>query len=66
VSVAEPSDDDRVWITAADDAYRQACDGWQCTRRCVDDHGTRLLHPHPACLRAQYLHDLILLEHGLL
>ena len=42
-----------------------ACSGWRRNRRCVDEHGNRLAHPHPICLHAQYRHYMILLEHGL-
>ncbi len=43
-----------------------ACDGWRRNRQCTDRHGSPLLEPHPRCLRAQYHHDVLLLEHGLL
>lgn len=42
-----------------------ACDGWRSGRRCHDD-GEALETPHPHCVRAQYHHDVLLLEHGLL
>ena len=42
-----------------------SCAGWQLDRRCVDDEGRSRQTPHPACLRAQYNHDLFLVEHGL-
>ncbi len=42
-----------------------ACDGWRFDRRCRDG-GMVLDVPHPLCLRAQYHHDVLLLEHGLL
>lgn len=40
-----------------------ACEGWRFDRRCRDD-GVMLDTPHPVCLRAQYHHDVLLLEHG--
>ncbi len=43
-----------------------ACEGWRTDRRCVDQLGVPLHDPHPRCLRAQYHHDVLLLEHGLL
>ena len=43
-----------------------ACDGWRSERRCTDRSGEPLDAPHPRCLRAQYHHDVLLLEHGLL
>jgi len=42
-----------------------ACDGWRFDRRCRDG-GVVLDASHPLCLRAQYHHDVLLLEHGLL
>ncbi len=42
-----------------------ACDGWRLDRRCRED-GVILDSPHRLCLRAQYHHDVLLLEHGLL
>jgi hypothetical protein len=49
----------------ANDALADACAGWRMNRRCVDPEGRRVLHPHPSCLHAQYLHDVILLNAGL-
>jgi hypothetical protein len=42
-----------------------SCGGWRFDRRCRAD-GLVLDAPHPLCLRAQYHHDVLLLEHGLL
>ncbi len=42
-----------------------ACHGWRFDRRCRDG-GVVLEVPHPLCVRAQYHHDVLLLEHGLL
>jgi hypothetical protein len=42
-----------------------ACDGWRKWRRCTDPDGTRVAHPHPECLAAQYRYELILLENGI-
>ncbi len=44
----------------------RACAGWRFNRNCCDDEGLALAAPHPMCLRAQYHHDVLLLEHGLL
>lgn len=57
---------DAGWAATAAAALTDACHGWQRNRRCTDRAGVRILHPHPYCLDAQYRHDLILLEHGLL
>lgn len=46
-------------------ALADACEGWRSNRRCVDESGGRLAHPHPGCLQAQYRHDVILLDAGL-
>ena len=43
-----------------------ACSGWRNGRRCRTEAGLLLDHPHSTCLRAQYHHDVLLLEHGLL
>ena len=43
-----------------------ACAGWRFDRNCCDAEGLVLDAPHPMCLRAQYHHDVLLLEHGLL
>jgi hypothetical protein len=48
----------------AREALVVACDGWRARRRCTAPDGTRVVHPHPECLAAQYRHDLILLENG--
>jgi hypothetical protein len=61
-----PPEDGAVWLAAADDALVDACPGWRERRRCIGADGQRLFHPHPPCLQAQYRHDLILIEHGLL
>ena len=45
-------------------ALLDACEGWRQLRRCTAPDGTRLPHPHPECLVAQYRHEVILLEHG--
>ena len=42
-----------------------ACDGWRQWRRCTDPDGSRVAHPHPECLAAQYRYELILLENGI-
>jgi hypothetical protein len=42
-----------------------ACDGWRNWRRCTDPDGSRVAHPHPECLAAQYRYELILLENGI-
>ena len=64
--------DDAVGDSEAEEALalaaavlESACSGWRRNRRCVDEHGNRLAHPHPICLHAQYRHYMILLEHGL-
>lgn len=43
-----------------------ACEGWRTSRQCTTDDGIAMGEPHAACLRAQYHHDVLLLEHGLL
>lgn len=43
-----------------------ACPGWRRARRCSDAAGRPTPEPHPGCLQAQYQHDVLLLEHGLL
>jgi hypothetical protein len=48
----------------AREALLTACDGWRARRRCTAPDGTRVAHPHPECLAAQYRHELILLENG--
>ena len=48
----------------AREALLVACDGWRARRRCTAPDGTRVVHPHPECLAAQYRHELILLENG--
>ncbi len=48
----------------AREALLVACDGWRTRRRCTAPDGTRIVHPHPECLAAQYRHELILLENG--
>ena len=42
-----------------------ACGGWRSDRRCRHD-GELLDTSHSNCVRAQYHHDVLLLEHGLL
>jgi hypothetical protein len=42
-----------------------ACDGWRERGRCTAPDGTRVAHPHSACLAAQYRYELILLENGI-
>ncbi len=49
----------------AREALLVACDGWRARRRCTAPDGTRVVHPHPECLAAQYRHELILLENGI-
>jgi len=51
-----------AWAAAV---LKEACSGWTQNRRCVDEHGNRLAHPHPICLHAQHRYYMILLEHGL-
>ncbi|HWM19604.1 MAG TPA: hypothetical protein VNO51_07940 [Ilumatobacteraceae bacterium] len=48
----------------AREALLAACEGWRARRRCTAPDGTRIAHPHPECLAAQYRHELILLENG--
>ncbi len=43
-----------------------ACEGWRTNGQCIDEDGVVLDTPHPTCRRAQYLHDVFLLEHGIL
>jgi hypothetical protein len=49
----------------AREALLVACDGWRVRRRCTAADGSRIAHPHPECLAAQYRHELILLENGI-
>ena len=42
-----------------------ACEGWRERGRCTAPDGTRVAHPHPGCLAAQYRYELILLENGI-
>jgi hypothetical protein len=46
-------------------ALQVACQGWREWRRCTAPDGTRVAHPHPECLAAQYRYELILLENGI-
>ena len=55
--------EDALALAAA--VLESTCSGWRRNRRCVDEHGNRVAHPHPNCLHAQYRHYMILLEHGL-
>lgn len=43
-----------------------ACEGWLVNGYCTSPTSAVLDHPHPACVQAQYHHDLLLLEHDLL
>jgi hypothetical protein len=43
-----------------------ACSGWRNDGQCTTGRTTPLEQPHARCVRAQYHHDLLLLEHGLL
>ncbi|MGI9644113.1 MAG: hypothetical protein ACR2O6_02240 [Ilumatobacteraceae bacterium] len=43
-----------------------ACEGWRTNGRCIGEGGIELDTPHPTCRRAQYLHDVFLLEHGII
>jgi hypothetical protein len=52
-------------MASADEAMAAACSGWQRNRRCVDQSGNRLPHPHPQCLHARYRYLLIRLQNGL-
>ena len=45
-------------------ALLAACEGWRAWRRCTGPDGSRVAHPHPECLAAQYRYELILLENG--
>ena len=49
----------------AEQALLVACEGWRAWRRCTAPDGTRVAHPHPECLAAQYRYELILLENGI-
>jgi len=65
---AEQDVEHRTMPTArerAEDALTAACDGWRANRRCTDDAGLRLPHPHAACLQAHYRHDVIDLDGGI-
>lgn len=42
------------------------CAGWRHDRRCTSSTSTVLRRPHDTCVLAQYHHDLLLLDHGLL
>ena len=44
----------------------KACNGWRRNHVCQDRSRGELLRPHPACIWAQYQHDSLLLDHGLL
>ena len=46
-------------------ALLAACEGWRQWRRCTAPDGSRVAHPHPECLAAQYRYELILLENGI-
>ena len=52
-------------VALADEAMAAACSGWLRDRRCVDESGDRLPHPHPQCLHARYRYLVILLQNGL-
>ena len=52
-------------VALADEAMATACSGWLRDRRCVDESGDRLPHPHPQCLHARYRYLVILLQNGL-
>lgn len=43
-----------------------SCVGWRRNGQCVAPDMSPCPEPHEACLLAQYHHDLLLLEHGLL
>lgn len=43
-----------------------SCAGWRRNGQCVTHDARPCAQPHEACLLAQYHHDLLLLEHGLL
>ena len=66
---AQPAEPVRVdaerAVALADEAMAAACSGWRRDRRCVDQSGDRLAHPHPLCLHARYRYLLTLLQHGL-
>ena len=62
---AVSDDEARDALASAAAVLESACPGWRRNRRCVDEHGNRLAHPHPMCLHAQHRHYMILLEHGL-
>jgi hypothetical protein len=72
VGPADIDDLDDIDLDAPNAAIRQrareallvACNGWRARRRCTAPDGTRIAHPHPECLAAQYRHELILLENG--
>jgi hypothetical protein len=49
----------------AEAALLGACEGWRERGRCTAADGSRIAHPHPRCLAAQYRHELILLENGI-
>ena len=59
------TDDPERAVALADEAMAAACSGWRRDRRCVDESGDRLPHPHPQCLHARYRYLLILLQSGL-
>jgi hypothetical protein len=52
-------------IERARAALLVACEGWRERGRCTAPDGSRIAHPHPGCLAAQYRHELILLENGI-
>ena len=52
-------------VALAHEAMAAACSGWRRDRRCVDESGDRLAHPHAQCLHARYRYLLILLQNGL-
>ena len=62
-AVGDGEAEDALALAAA--VLESTCSGWRRNRRCVDEHGNRVAHPHPNCLHAQYRHYMILLEHGL-
>jgi 2-polyprenyl-6-methoxyphenol hydroxylase-like FAD-dependent oxidoreductase len=78
-SECDPHDEATVAVSKMDDvdattaAIREraraallvACDGWRERGRCTAPDGTRVAHPHSACLAAQYRYELILLENGI-
>jgi hypothetical protein len=43
-----------------------ACDGWRSDGTCIGNDAEPRDEPHDTCVLAQYHHDLLLLEHGLL